>query len=193
GSTSTGEQPPLSENAPIVSMDIRLGKKYKLVDFDYDEFSQEANRLGLSEEDVAGTPISIEKKGLLNIRKGFYDMDGDKGIRVKASRKVNSVLVHEVKHKADDSKGLIEKGMSYRVGRAGLVVGNKLGVPTGVAAGIAAGAGSKTAEHFITGPYPIAMGALAVAAAGYVFHPPERRAKRAAKESTANIVTLVKK
>lgn len=183
----------LPEDSPLVSMDISLGKKYQEVNFDYDSFQQEAARLGLSPQDTAGMPMRIKAPRLKDVKGGFYDIDGDKGITVNANNKTNRRISHELKHKADDIKGMPMKDAKYKVGRSSAIIFDKAAA-LGLIGGVAAVAGSEAAEHIVTNPaYLIGLGGTALAATGYVFHPAERRARKAAESSSAQIVNFVKR
>lgn len=180
----------LREDDPIVSMDIALGKTYDEVDFDYDAFRDEAERLGMSPQDIGGMSVRLKQPRLLDTKGGFYDVNGDKGIIVNANHKVNRRISHELKHKADDVNGRLKKDTKYKAGRFSAIMADKL-VGLGAAGGVAAVAGSEIAEKVIASPYYLTvLGGTALMSAGYFLHPAETRARKAARSSHHEIVTL---
>ena len=194
----TADNPLLSnENVPIVSFDINLGKKYQFVDFDYEAFDEEANRLGISDEDKGGLSIEIKRKpSLINYRsRGSY---WENHISVVSRKKVNQSFSHELKHYADDKVEPLTIDTRYRIGKfsgyalAGLINAGLLELAIGEMPG------PKQDEIFHHADdrriFGAAMGTAFLARLwGYTLNPVEVRARKAAKQSQANIVTLDKR
>ncbi|HEY4964437.1 MAG TPA: hypothetical protein VIH90_07140 [Candidatus Saccharimonadales bacterium] len=95
---------------PTVSFDIRLGKDYKFIDFDYDKYINDLQDSGLSGEEITDTEIVFKHISPLRIFAAFghYNIKEDRvtvnrngyGDRSKASV-ANRTLRHETQHRMD--------------------------------------------------------------------------------------------
>ncbi len=187
------QQQGIPENAPTVSMDINLGKKYKSVDFDYAAYDKASDAIGLSENGRSQQHIHVTGPGR-SLVNGVHSGEGHL-ISVKPRRddKANNTLRHEMKHAADYENWLYRgKDPMYR---AGLVAG-KLIVPYTVllaasAVGSVAGVpGAKeTFDSALLGSPAVSYPSLA----GYYFHPKEVGARNAAAATSEQILSFSKK
>jgi hypothetical protein len=118
--TNTAEVLPSTDPMPIVTMDVKLGQQYSFIDFNYEQFNQEADRLGLSDEAKDKLSIGIKPRLPGGGNGGVYQPYA-KSLYVRASNGVNKSLVHEMKHYADDEEGLIRLSPRHVMGKLGLL------------------------------------------------------------------------
>lgn len=172
----------LSEDAPVVSMDRELGKKYGYVEFDYEAFGEEAERLGLSPQRASELSITINAKSGLDSDLGRYQ-PSKKLVMTTAGKHSNKVLSHELQHAADDEAGILGStpSLGYRVGiLAGRLM--PLTVPLNIANAAAVVSGSELAERMHTPIFALTLlGGLA--SLGYWRNSSEVRARKAEKSS----------
>src|SRR5256885_209151 len=91
---------------PEVSFDVKLGKKYKHVDFDYGAYKQMITDMGGEEEDFQNASIQIKpKKPFFGGRYAPYN----RGVPEEGTtevfgrpKKANKTLAHETQHYLDD-------------------------------------------------------------------------------------------
>ena len=185
--------PLIPENAPTVAFDTSLGNKYEYVDFDYGQYASLAKDIGLSEEATRSLMITLQPKAPGGAA-GEYDPN-EHAIVIQTRRGVNNTLTHESKHAADFTNGEIIDHRRYTIGamasRASRITLPLSALATGVSIGILA---SHNNPGFL--PLGIVTGAAIVEGVhhyGYTTHPVERRAEKAAKQYSRNVVTLQKK
>ncbi len=102
---------------PEVSFDIRIGKKYRYVDFDYDAYFQKATEMGMTPEQIAAVSVHFKKPSYSPLRGGYNRYD--KKTEVRMARRANKTLVHELKHAADDTKGKLGNPVINVLGNIG--------------------------------------------------------------------------
>lgn len=198
------EKPPvgLPDDAPIVSIDTRLGKKYSQVDFDYDAYSRELDRQGMP-PDAQPMSIAIKKRSIadrvLSRYLGVY-RGGRRQIEVSVTKHADRTLKHEMQYGVDHSKGMLKgsNDLRYSVGlRAAKAF---MPVTLGTISLYTAHLISTLYKHdpglldearIVSTPLPIIVGGVAIW--GYGMHPEERRAEKAADESPERILTLTKR
>lgn len=188
----------ISENAPVVSMDIALGKKFKNVEFDYDAFDREAERIGMSQGHRGKLKIRLHDEGE---KYGEY-FPSDKVIELKATSDASKGLSHELQHATDDENGIpfddLRNRLAYRVNniltsRAFLpaTISSVLSYPAALAIG------SPTLENIsanMNKGVGVVIGSLAIAQVyAYWMHPNERRARMTERSTKEQIVSLVER
>lgn len=190
----------LPDNAPIVSVDIKLGKKYKEVDFDYESYQRELDRQGMP-EDALPMNVLIKRRSikdrLLARSLGSYCR---RHINVSATRDADKTLKHEMQHGVDDNNNILEANdFRYSMGIQAVdsFIPASLGaVSTQISLGLMSyfgkvNAGNLDRAVITAGIVPLLVGG--VATWGYSMHPAERRAEKAAKQSPEKILTLTKR
>lgn len=179
----------LTENSPLVSVDVRLKDTHSSVDFDYDAYHKEAERVGLKPE-AHSRHINIIKPGI--IKNGSYSpIDGS--IDVAATKHPNKTLAHELKHAADDEDNLLEIDSRYAIGKVGTISTLPLGA-VNTAAAVGSIMGNEKSEQLLRGPLPLlALGVGSATLVGYFSHPAERRARKAGSEVLADPIILTEK
>lgn len=226
----------VERDAPAVSFDTSLGERYSFVQFNEDEFDEEADRIGLSQGARAKLAIDVEgpEGSIGRGTAGSYHIP-KKRIKVKAGRHTNNSMRHEMKHAADDEAGLIGTRGQRLAGNLSMSLSNattaaQIGVfaaalmgmsevareiatnpatayisttlsnatviaQTGVNATPLIGM-SEVAREIVADPITAYAAPLAIHGLGAYFYflsPQERRARKSARESNANIFTLQKK
>ena len=192
GSELPAQENYFNENFPVVAVDISLGKRYDNVDFDYQQFDGEANRLGIADADKGELSILIKNRPpLLPGYAGDYK-PVKSHIDVGVGRNVNKTLTYGMKQYADDKAGLRAGNIRYKVGQVGMVL---LQLDVVVAAAAEANILPKGFDtYFLNGPSEQAAAFYGLLwFVGYRLHPTERRARQAAKQSQASIITLEQK
>lgn len=197
-----GEQE-ISANAPAVSMDINLGKKYKYADFDYEAFAEVHQAVSGDENpDASDLQIFVGDKGNFGDL-GYYDPDTTEihihklALTLKGQEGANSTLVHELQHYEDVAPGEKPEKM-YQLGIEAGRASNVL-----IPASLATFAGSYVASKIETvADYSetlkktggvLALGAVAVTAVGlaaYAGNEKERRARKAEHIYKQQIISL---
>ena len=187
---------------PFVSVDVGLGKVYGKgygVEFDTNALSQTLDSARVRKEDRSQLDIILVKNmPQYKTAKGLYFPD-EKDIFVRADRKAQKILQHEVKHFADDlsseknhnqGSGLYEAGVRYTnpVTLAGIAInGTNL---INRAAEIV-----PISEQI---PRAVSIGGVAMAATGlvlgmgYYLHPGERSARKAEKVDLPQVFQIKK-
>lgn len=187
--------PGLSEDSPIVSMEIRLGKDYDFIDFDYDEYAKEAARLDLDPR--VNESLNIELGGFhrgMTLRKVPRTRANPTEGIIQASVRdeINADLAHEMQHIAD---GDVMDGR-YVTGQLAKLACLPLTLmpPVIMLATEKNGHLDIVPDAIAYGIWLAGLGILnKVYKWGYTSHPAELRARQAEKESTAKIVTFQKK
>jgi hypothetical protein len=87
---------------PAVSVDTRLGEKFKRVDFDYDAYQSMVKLMTGDQSPLADLNILIGKKNILS--GGLYYRNH---IKTETYRTVNNSLAHETQHHLDDANGVL--------------------------------------------------------------------------------------
>ena len=193
----------IPDNAPAVSFDIRLGKKYDFVDFDYDAFNTIADDLGISDDARSSLNVIVDKRiprGLLTL--GRY-ISSEKTVRIKANRKANNTAKHELSHAADDANVVEFNNSRYLAGKIGIAsmyglvyieTLNAIYSTSGLTKALYGDSVAEAAHNFSETGFPIAfVAANAAAIAGYYMHPIERKARQAAKQHQPDMLTLIPK
>lgn len=186
GSLPKPYDPMQDPNLPHVSFDIRLGKKVQYIDFNYSDYKRSAEALGLTGDDFSKTTVLVRPNHYRN--KGGYHK-GNKSIDVSLDHNVNTHLVHEMKHAADDS----EKKLGYTAVTAMVNLACASNLPTSILFSANNLAGGLLGESGFTGPIGWTFAASYIGTGVYFLRPTEIRARRAAREHRANIITSVGK
>jgi hypothetical protein len=188
----------ISENAPAVSMDIALGKKFKNVEFDYDAFDREAERIGMSQGHRGKLKIRLHDEGE---KHGEY-FPSDKAIELKTTSDVSKSLSHELQHATDDENGVPFDDLRNRLAyRANAILTSKVFLPATTGSILSYPAalviGNPTLENIsedMSKGAVIAIGSLAlVQFYAYWMHPNERKARMAEKSTREQIVSLAER
>jgi hypothetical protein len=164
---------------PQVSFDIRLGKKYNLVDFDYEAYIEHLQDCGLTSDDIESTQIYIRSSRLPAINPGLFTSPPPL-ITLAAGKKANRALIHETQHRIDSATKAVPIGYNSPelklIGFSGVSGG-------AVAAEVIAFAEDYPAEVHasIVGILICAIGGLAYTGYKYANRPAERRARAAEK------------
>lgn len=175
----------LPDHYPQVTFDVSLGKKYENVDFDYNSFAEEANRLGVAPEDIDKLSINIGAK--LPGKNGVY-YPKNVTIDIAAKKTANKTLSHEIQHFSDDLQGNLIFDPRIIIGD----IATRASLPTSLTSlGLSVGYHARYIGAEITSAGVATCFMVAGAAIwGYSNHPIEKRAEQAAKDSTAKIITL---
>jgi hypothetical protein len=217
-SNQDGDEPvelSIPDNAPTVSFDRQLGGKHTYIDFDYGEFQNEIQRIGLSTEDAQTLHIEIippKRHSYEGIYRFSYKTDENEleardeedhdsqenieeipNIEVALDHDVNEHLAHELKHAADHAEGLLKHDLRAKIGRVGLRA-NWIVVPSLAFAGASVAFSTNDvlsvpfaiANLVFTGVNIASGGAIIY---GYISHPDEVRARRASKGALKVIKT----
>lgn len=181
----------LDENAPIVSMDIRMGKKHQNVDFDYEGFVRRAKDLhDMDDNDIAQLSINIRHRSRFTLTRGGY-LPSRKHIDVKAHQQstANKTFRHELQHAADDPKGRLNIGARYISGKLSAYMVNLM-TPGILADDVTDTLHTKLpviSSEIYTKSFWILAG---LATAGYVLNPMERRARKASRTKKQDIIIM---
>jgi hypothetical protein len=95
------------EVVPEITFDIKLGKRYDYVDFDYAAYDDYLRAKGLSDEDIEGTTIRFKRSRAIIPYHGIYNRWTKKTtvyIGGKKHGRANRVLTHETQHRVDHVK-----------------------------------------------------------------------------------------
>jgi len=164
---------------PAVTFDIGLGKALdgKVVNFDFENYSNYLRSHGLDEKQIADTSVEFHNPRLT--RAGDY---GDGNINVYGLKRANESLLHETQHRIDHAQGTFgENGPSTR----GADLALKLGM---IAATL--GVTEETISYLSHNQSSVrdwtvvmALGALCagVGVVKYALNPAEKSARQAAK------------
>lgn len=170
----------IPDNAPVIAMDIALGKKYDSIDVDYAALAEQAEKVGLSTKRLSGLTIDLRLSGLATV--GEYKPKY-RTIYVKSGPKSNQVLAHELQHAADDERGMPRSNLSYYTGAVALRTAPIVALSTLIPTYAGVNAGNKLAYMFALGPsqviasLPLAIGMF------YYFSKDEVRARKAERDS----------
>lgn len=106
---------------PSVTFDIKLGKQLSFIDFDYSAYIDHQRGLGISDESINDGALEIRVKQPYELVQGAINLETLRiwaGIhRLTSARRVNSIIHHELDHKAKIIEG--------SVGEAALAKQNK--------------------------------------------------------------------
>jgi hypothetical protein len=176
---------PIPDDAPIVSFDVNLGKKYKRIGFDYDAFARHSDNIDFDTFEQPPLIIQVEKPTML--AKGFYNQS--KVIRVNAGSHMNMALRHEMIHALDHQRGHNMNTVRKLIGS----ISSLFVYPASVAFGanLIAEATGPESVYRILDSTPATLGRWAILATfawGYYFNPLERRARAGAREFAPEII-----
>jgi hypothetical protein len=180
----------IPDMAPVIVCDIRLGKKYTAVEFDYDTFAWQAHALGMTAGEASQVQINLDKKvGIFT--HGEFDPDLNT-VHLKSLTRLNRVTRHELQHAADHAHNRLQSPTRTRLGNmamSAILPATIFSYATSVAA----------EKHVIeTGAFVDAisygtLGFSVLAVGAYHLNPDELRARRAEKSSNRQFFTLSKK
>lgn len=178
----------IPENATTVSFDVRLGKRYQYIDFDYQAFETEANRLELPSEEWP--KLSIHYEGGSG---GLYEPEKKKiHVGMAAIHGASHTTSHELQHAADDAKGLLECfDTRSRIGAV-----SRIGVLITMVPGIVSVAAMPfSSSETLAGIEHGTAATLAAMVAGFIYgawyHPQETRALHASETSQVSIIRAI--
>lgn len=185
---SDGMVRPLTDNDPIVAFDARLGERYEFMDFDYDAFAEKAASSGLAPSGIGGLKVQINDGPMFYQIRGHYN-PVDKRMVVRAGRRADKTLAHELQHAADDINGTPSDLRRLKIG----IAANKTMHGAMLPEVIDVTKVGHIPEAVIHGSAVAVAASLAVFAWGYHQHPAEKRARAAEKTVPNKIITMQKK
>jgi len=184
----------IPEDAPTVSMDINLGKRYSQVDFDYEEFAKVNQVLDKEREspDTSDLHIVIGKKGATGVHGSFNSWDNEIHVYKSATKRektANNTLIHELQHHNDidpDYSHTKPYILAHKLRHTSPALSLSTTIPN--SANVFREAYSETLQY---AAISLSLGAIATTAiviGGYNMNRFERRARKAAKKHRHEVI-----
>ena len=179
----------MHDGSPTISVDASLGKRFKKIDFDYEAFDKEADRLGMPLESRSNLSIAIGDRGSGN----FYNPN-TRTINIEAGARAHKAFVHELQHATDDTNDILKEDTRFKAGN----FGRKTAIYSAPVSAMNAGAawlapiGVRQELLPINIAITTAVGSIALMYLfGYYRHPLELKARKAEAESMSRIVSAI--
>lgn len=184
------EQQAIPEYYPTVVMDIRLGKKYSSIEFDYEAYTEECSRQEI--------PLDRASELTIKLDKGFGFTHGqfnatESEVRIKTNRFINKSMAHEMSHVTDWYRTGQEMSYWHRLCTNGIAYSTYIGIGaisiTNADRLFDIGIDNNTLVGVDIGIL-LGMGMFLL---GYSMETGERAARKAAKESQKNFFQTIKR
>lgn len=165
---------------PQVSFSTKIGRKVKFIDFDYDAFFSEAEKMGIPKEYTQNLSVNITTP--IPLVHGSYS-SSEKSIQVsfKGNKKTNKILAHELRHAADDTHGKNKSSIPNIIGSLGLISC----IPSAITYYGTLLSGNESINNLSFRAYALSCAAHLTC---YTFRPIEIRARKAARKNKAQFI-----
>lgn len=179
----------IHDNSPTVVMDIRLGKRFSYIDFDYEAFDVLARRIALDPEITSDLTIRIGKKP--HVVNGSYS-PSQNNLKVGMRPKVNETLTHELQHAKDTSHGM-KQGARGALGTLGILGVFMSPVQAAIVVGLVSSNHESAAGNVADLNLMLSSAAILMWHYGYNKHPLEVTANAASMILTESVINSIKK
>lgn len=179
---------------PEVSFAIDLGKKYSNAEFDYDAFERMIYSMGGTADDYTSAKVHISKPEMGGLFQGGID-PGTGDIHNGAFRyRINTNLAHETRHYLDlrQEKLSTASAVAGNISIYGFLGISLVDISARVATYIPDGGIRHIAQDTMNVAFPLVVFAIGAVGSLYFLSPQERRARKAAKNDSEQVITLTK-